>query len=916
MKALIVVLTAGLCFAGTLKPDDQPGVDIVREGDLVRCVTTPSGESRVPDHATPRIGQRAETMWVDRAHQNAIANHTAISGNGTWIQAGWYLNNERTSVYRSLGSNVPLWTASMPAAEWYIPVDVSLDGSGIAVGSTGEPFYCFTATSPAPQWTYTLLPDEKIATASQGPSVCVSDDGSIYAFLASGGGMGRLYILDSSGDTIRTIQFPTSGGIYGLDMATDGSVFCVSTYNAIYIYEQDGSRRDSLYNYGQTVAAMSGDGKYIASGAFNQRVYLHRFNGSDYDPVWQHVTGHPWVTAVAISDDGSTIMAGTFQYSPSNSGKVLLYDSSSATPLWEYTQYGDYVCACALSDDGSRAVAGSWGQYGGTFGDVLTVFDRGSSTPIFQVLDDIDEPGSIFTVDIANDGSFVCAGGKAVHAREMGNGGEVYSIRMLDPVADDAGVMSAAAPGAMLQVGQTITPSAVVKNYGTNTITFATTCVIYDSLDQLLYADTLTTTNLASGGEATLTFSPSWNVPAYGTYRTVFATALAGDGYPANDTLIQGSICYHDGAVLNLLYPFREISLRYGRFPRVTIKNAGSYAENIPVTCNVYDAGTNLVYSGSGQYYLNPQQSITFNLSNAWTPNDTGAYTVHAVTTLGNDYVPGNDSVAAATDVTTEIFYDDGGLDVYGYVSSDFYDNKFAVRMIPCLNPPYLITNARLYVSSADPIIVSLNGDSSGLPGLGATYHIAPPETINGVGAGWLTRTFLPEIEMTSADPFWMVAHWLSSSPAAPYVGMDGMIPRDSVSRWYWTDPGDPGWHTWYSYDFMMRAMTVPPPTAVTEQPAFDRPAFALALAGANPIAGPIRFDVTMPQVGDIVVALYDAAGRQVREIHRGTVPAGTSRFTAWPRDERARRLSAGVYFLRADFNGQQRTVKTVIVNE
>jgi len=107
---------------------------------------------------------------------------------------------------------------------------------------------------------------------------------------------------------------------------------------------------------------------------------------------------------------------------------VLLFDSSSATPLWQYTQYGDYVASCALSADGSRAVAASWGQYGGTFGDVLTVFDRSSPVPIFQLLDDIDEPGSIFSVDVSSDGWLVSAGGKAVHAREFGNGGEVYAI--------------------------------------------------------------------------------------------------------------------------------------------------------------------------------------------------------------------------------------------------------------------------------------------------------------------------------------------------------------------------------------------------------------------------------------------------------------------------------------------------------
>ena len=126
------------------------------------------------------------------------------------------------------------------------------------------------------------------------------------------------------GDTIRTIAFDPNTGIYGLDMANDGSVFCISTYNVIYIFNADGSRRDSISQYGQTVSKISGDGTYFVKGDFNSRACLYRWNGSNYDLVWQCFTGHPWVTAVGISDDGSTIMAGTYQYSPNNTGKVML----------------------------------------------------------------------------------------------------------------------------------------------------------------------------------------------------------------------------------------------------------------------------------------------------------------------------------------------------------------------------------------------------------------------------------------------------------------------------------------------------------------------------------------------------------------------------------------------------------------
>jgi hypothetical protein len=77
-----------------------------------------------------------------------------------------------------------------------------------------------------------------------------------------------------------------------------------------------------------------------------------------------------------------------------------------------------------------------------------------STTPIFQLLDDIDEPGSLSSVAISKDGSFVTAGGKAVHAREFGNGGQVYAIRIIEQLSNDVGVKAINSPGNFLQVGQ------------------------------------------------------------------------------------------------------------------------------------------------------------------------------------------------------------------------------------------------------------------------------------------------------------------------------------------------------------------------------------------------------------------------------------------------------------------------------
>ncbi len=917
MKYLRVLLALATALsAGILKEDGLPGIEAEENQSGIRFVTEPAGITNPDIPSTELFGRnRAEVLWVDRSHQNAIAQHTAIAGNGMWIQAGWYLNNERTNLYRTLGTATPTWSFPMPGADWFISTDVSMNGGDIGVQAAGEACYSFSSVSGVPKWSYYLPPGFEFSSSAQGPTISVTDDGSVYAALARGPSEGRLFLFDAYGDTIRTVAFNPTTGIYGIDISNDGSVICISTYYAIFVFNADGSRRDSIGNYGQTAAKISGDGTYLVKGDFNTRVYLYRWTGSSYGLLWQYNSGHPWVTAVAISDDGSTVMAGTYQYSPANAGKVMLFDSSSSTPLWQYTQYGDYVASCALNENGSRAVAGSWGQYNGTFGDVMTIFDRGSATPIFQVLDDIDEPGSIFSVDISKDGSFVTAGGKAVHAREFGNGGEVYAIRMLDALGNDVGVERINAPTAFLQVGQSVSPQAVVRNYGTLTATFPLFCNIYDSLSQLLYADTAMVSDLPPTSNTTITFSPTWAAPSYGAYRSRMFTALSGDEFPMNDTLEQGSICYHDGAVSAILYPFTELTVNYTNAPRVTVVNRGSYSENIPVTCQIYDGLGALVYTGTGQSYLTPFGSQTLTLTPTWTPADTGLHEVRVFTVLAEDYLPANDSMSTSTCVSYEIMRDDGFLDTYGYVSTTSADNKFAQKMIPCLPPPYYVTSLRFYVSSADPVIVSLNKDSLGLPGLDASYYIAPPETVTAPGAGWSVRQFATPIQMTTSDPFWMVIHWLSTSPSAPYIGMDNTAPLDNQSYWYWTDPSNPGWHAWTTYDFMLRTMTTAQ-VGIEELTGEHTRAFMLVAPAPNPSSGGVQICFSTPAAARVKISIYDVTGRLVRDIVDANLGAGEHQVRWSGVDEIDRRVSAGIYFVRADYNGEASTRKVIIIAE
>jgi flagellar hook assembly protein FlgD len=86
--------------------------------------------------------------------------------------------------------------------------------------------------------------------------------------------------------------------------------------------------------------------------------------------------------------------------------------------------------------------------------------------------------------------------------------------------------------------------------------------------------------------------------------------------------------------------------------------------------------------------------------------------------------------------------------------------------------------------------------------------------------------------------------------------------------------------------------------------------------------AGPVPFqgelDVFISRIGEdsggmVRVAVYDVAGREVRVLFEGTLPAAGRHVTWDGRDHRGGRASSGVYFVRAVV-GRDQTSRSVIL--
>jgi hypothetical protein len=85
-----------------------------------------------------------------------------------------------------------------------------------------------------------------------------------------------------------------------------------------------------------------------------------------------------------------------------------------------------------------------------------------------------------------------------------------------------------------------------------------------------------------------------------------------------------------------------------------------------------------------------------------------------------------------------------------------------------------------------------------------------------------------------------------------------------------------------------------------------------LALAGANPTAGPVMLRLSLPEAAHVRLAIYDTAGRRVALVTEGNFAAGQQVLT-W--DNRAQGVAAGVYFARLRAGGHEVARRLIVLD-
>jgi hypothetical protein len=282
-----------------------------------------------------------------------------------------------------------------------------------------------------------------------------------------------------------------------------------------------------------------------------------------------------------------------------------------------------------------------------------------------------------------------------------------------------------------------------------------------------------------------------------------------------------------------------------------------------------------------------------------------GSITVSSQTYYG-PYTPSVGNFAVSDPQLTEIRYDDGIPEVFYVVDFTYNDNKFAIRFTPQQYPTKVYRVKAFTNNGNSPILVSIHGDSSGVPGgVKAGPYLASSYQTSGVDSFLVTLPGLDPPVITSGD-FYVVLSYLPTSPGAPGIGGDLTAPIDQRSMYYL---GGQGWTTLTNADLIVRAFVTSSGNAVVEGATVPT-VFALDQNYPNPFnpATTIRFDIPAGSAGLTTLKVFNLLGQEMATLVNEELKPGTYKATF-----DARQFASGVYFYRLQAPGFSLTRKMVL---
>jgi hypothetical protein len=218
---------------------------------------------------------------------------------------------------------------------------------------------------------------------------------------------------------------------------------------------------------------------------------------------------------------------------------------------------------------------------------------------------------------------------------------DLYIVEFGRVYAHDVGTVELLAPTGSVELGQSVTPRAAVKNFGTSTESFQARFEVGDG-----YSDQVTVSNLAPGDTQHVSFAP-WMATVPGTFEVRCSTVLASDERPWNDEAADSVfVILRDVGAEVIVAPTGSYELGDAANPVGTWHNHGNVAAGFQAWMVLDDPSDGRVYAeGILVSGLGPGEDTTLD----YFPPDTflvgGTWSVRCSSYMANDMVDTNDFI-------------------------------------------------------------------------------------------------------------------------------------------------------------------------------------------------------------------------------------------------------------------------------
>lgn len=438
-------------------------VNATPQEDAIFINDTENGPLIIQDKGLPYISNEipisdASVIWSN--YLTDAIYQTTSNTLGGYVFAGTYLNPPKEArLFELTGGGVPFW--AYPGNEFYTDAgDAAFILGAVNEDALGINVIKWTGPGAGiPDWVDTFA---TYVVSSYGP-VAMSDDGSTFAVIAAPGGTdAHLLLFDA--DSANLVDYTATGLGFPryVRINEDGRYTAFIALSTIVVYDRDllSVRAQIPMGFSNSALDISGDGNLLAYGWPTMQVL--EWNGASYQTLWSWSPGGHYVSRIAISSDGSTIVSCWYT-TAHNTIKVAVHNAGSSTPLWVYdypTSSGVYQESAAdvdITNSGKYFIIGSWGD-ANNINPEVHIFQRDTTPYVYYT---VDMPGSIFSVDISSDGMYATACGKHIHANVSGRGGDIVQIG-----TDIVGTSENGATGPYSNVILDVHPNPFTKSTG------------------------------------------------------------------------------------------------------------------------------------------------------------------------------------------------------------------------------------------------------------------------------------------------------------------------------------------------------------------------------------------------------------------------------------------------------------------